>query len=338
MTPLQFEGRYAAQWRELETALDAIDAGKKKNKKPVPVDAKAAPDAARIAHLYRAACEHLALARARDYPVHLVEQLEQLTQRAHQAVYHRAARGGLGRLARLFLVGMPQAVRAHGGYVLAATLLFVLPLVGVGLATWADPGFALMLHDARTLQNYERMYGNDAESFGRMRSAGNDIEMFGFYVYNNIGIAFRTFASGLVFGVGSIFVLLFNGAWAGAIAGFLATRGLSHNFFSFVITHGAFELTAIVLAGAAGLALGHSLIAPGRRSRAAALAEAARRVVPVLYAVFALLMVAALVEAFWSSARWVPHEVKYGVGAACWALVLGWLVWQGRARKVRDAG
>ena len=68
-----------------------------------------------------------------------------------------------------------------------------------------------------------------------------------------------------------------------------------------------------------------------RNTRAGALRDAATRVVPVLYGVFALLVVAAVVEAFWSSARWVPHEVKYGVGGLCWLLVIGWLAWQGRA-------
>jgi uncharacterized membrane protein SpoIIM required for sporulation len=129
-----------------------------------------------------------------------------------------------------------------------------------------------------------------------------------------------------------LFVLVSNGLHAGAIAGHLTARGLGGNFYSFIVTHGAFELTAIVLAGAAGLAIGHALLAPGRRGRLLALRESALAVVPVLYGVFALLVVAAVVEAFWSSARWVLPEVKYGVAAACWLLVIGWLARRPRAR------
>ncbi len=335
MTPLQFESLYGTRWSELESALDQLDGQKaKKNPFDTPSAGGAAhrsTDAARVAALYRGACEHLALARARGYPVHLVERLEQLTHRAHQRIYHRAEPAS-GRVARMFLVGIPQAVRAHRWYVLVATLAFVLPLVGTAIGAAFEPGFALMLHDASSLRSYEEMYGKDAEAYGRQRGADSDFQMLGFYIMNNIGIAFRTFAGGLFAGIGALFVLVFNGLYAGAVAGHLTSRGFGDNFYSFVITHGAFELTAIVLSGAAGLAIGHALLAPGRNTRAGALREAATRAVPVLYGVFALLVVAAVVEAFWSSARWVPHEVKYGVGGLCWLLVIGWLAWQGRAK------
>ena len=332
MTPLHFENLYSARWSELEAALDQLDRGKSKKKQASGNHANTT-DAARVAALYRSACEHLALARARDYPVHVVERLEQLTHRAHPRIYHRAE-AATGRVARMFLVGIPQAVRAHGWYVLVATLAFALPLIGTAIGAAFDPGFALMLHDAPSLRNYEQMYGGDAEAYGRQRGADSDFQMLGHYIMNNIGIAFRTFAGGLFAGIGALLVLVFNGLYAGAIAGHLTSRGLGGNFYSFVITHGAFELTAIVLSGAAGLVIGYALLAPGRNTRAAALRDAATRVVPVLYGVFALLVVAAVIEAFWSSARWVPHEVKYGVGGLCWLLVIAWLGWQGRAEKL----
>lgn len=342
MTPLQFEARYAAQWTELEAAVALLEGGAKRERRrwfgraASTAKAPAAADRARVAWLYRGACEHLALARARDYPVQLVDRLERLTQAAHQQVYHRSG-GGPGSVARLFLVGIPQAVREHRWAMLAALAVFVLPLVGTAIGAAFEPGFALMLHDAESLRLYERMYGDGEGAMGRQRAADGDMQMFGFYIMNNIGIAFRTFAGGLFAGIGSLLVLLFNGLYAGAIAGHLSARGLGGNFYSFVVTHGAFELTAIVLSGGAGLALGLALLAPGRSTRLAALRERALALVPVLYGVFALLVVAAAIEAFWSSARWVPHAVKYGVGAACWLLVLGWLLWQGRAREVHGA-
>jgi uncharacterized membrane protein SpoIIM required for sporulation len=332
LTPLQFDARYQEGWRELEAALDGLEGRRKATK---------AIDGARLAWLYRGACEQLALARARAYPVDLVERLEGLTQRAHQAIYQQP-RTGAARLLRLFLVDVPRAVRAHARYVLVATLAFMLPLAATAIATARDPGFALTVQSAESLRQYERMYGDDAQAFGRERKADSDVQMFGYYVMNNIGIAFRSFASGIFFGLGSLLVLVFNGVFAGTIAGYLTARGMGPNFYSFVVTHGAFELTAIVLAGAAGLALGHALLAPGRRTRLAALREAAHGTVPILYGLFAMLMVAAFVEAFWSSARWVPHEIKYGVGATCWILVLGWLSRMGRSRDLpkggRDAG
>ena len=156
--------------------------------------------------------------------------------------------------------------------------------------------------------------------------------MFGFYVMHNVGIAFQCFAGGLFFGVGSLFFLVLNGVLAGSVAGYLTLRGHGDNFYSFVITHGAFELTAIVLAGASGLALGQALLAPGRRSRLAALQLRARGAIVIVYGMTAMFMIAAGLEAFWSSARWISAEVKFGVGAACWLGIVAYFLFQGRAR------
>jgi uncharacterized membrane protein SpoIIM required for sporulation len=156
--------------------------------------------------------------------------------------------------------------------------------------------------------------------------------MFGYYIRNNVGVAFQSYAGGLFAGIGSLFYLAYNGAFAGAIAGFLVDRGLSATFFSFVATHSAFELTAIVLSGAAGLRLGHGLVAPGRQTRTAALASGARDAITLVYGAAAMLLIAAAVEAFWSSARWIPVAVKYSVAAVCWAAVMAYFAFQGRRR------
>jgi uncharacterized membrane protein SpoIIM required for sporulation len=131
-------------------------------------------------------------------------------------------------------------------------------------------------------------------------------------------------------GLGSIFFLAYNGAFGGAIAGYLTGRGLGPMFYSFIATHAAFELTAIVLAGAAGLRIGHSLLAPGRQTRAQSLIAASQHSVVLLYGLTAMLLVAAAIEAFWSSATWLPASVKYGVAALCWIAVVAYLTRQGR--------
>ena len=343
MTPLQFETGYGPVWDELEAALAGLDAGTrrwfKRKPKDAPAEPASPPDAARLAMLYRASCEHLALARARAYPAHLTSRLDALTQRAHELIYRRSDYGA-ARLARLFLIDFPQSVRAHWRYVLVAGLVFGLPLVLLGIATWFDPGFILTMHDAGTVRGYEDMYGPGTKSIGRDRdrSADTDLMMFGFYIKNNIGIAFQCFAGGIFVGLGSLFFLAYNGIVAGSLAGYLTARGHGETFYSFVITHGAFELTAIVLAGAAGLRLGHALLAPGRRTRRAALELAASEAAVIVYGVVAMLLIAAGIEAFWSSAIWVPPAVKFGVGGVCWALVIAYLVGQGRPRGVQHAG
>jgi len=328
MTPLQFEARHEPQWLELEGLLSQAE-GKQ------PKQSAAQQNGARMALLYRRACEQLALAQARAYPLHLTQRIERLAERAHRHIYRPPAWNS-GRLGRFFLLGFPQAVRAHRGYVLAATLLFVLPLLLMGWACWRDPGFILHIMDAGQVRGFDQMYSDGSHALGRARSADTDWMMFGFYIKNNIGVGFQCFASGLFAGVMTVFYLVYNGVIAGAVGGYLVAAGKGQNFFSFVITHSAFELTAIVLAGAAGLRLGHALLAPGRRTRLEALKFHARGAIVIIYGVVGMLLVAAALEAFWSSARWLPHGVKYGVGALCWALVLGYLSWQGRPGTQAD--
>jgi uncharacterized membrane protein SpoIIM required for sporulation len=335
MTPAQFEQRYGAEWQELAGLLDLVEGTQRKarsaGRSPERKRAKPEIAAERLAALYRRTCEHLALARARSYPVPMVARLDDLAHRAHQAIYRRSD-FGWARLRRLFQIDFPQAVRAHVGYVLAATLLFLVPLLVVGVITYVRPSFALTVMDASQLHDFEVMYSEANEAIGRRRDANSDWAMFGFYIRNNISVGFQCFAGGLVAGLGALLALVFNGLLIGVVAGYLTARDLGAPFWSFVATHAAFELTAIVLAGAAGLRIGHAWLAPGRRTRMQALLAGARGAIVIMYGVIAMLLIAAVIEAFWSSARWMPSEVKYGVAAACWVLVGVYLVRQGRPR------
>jgi uncharacterized membrane protein SpoIIM required for sporulation len=192
------------------------------------------------------------------------------------------------------------------------------------------PELILAVVDSQTAAEFERMYSGADEAIGRYRDADTDWTMFGYYIRHNIGLAFQCFASGLLAGIGSLFFLAMNGVFFGALAGYLSQRGFGETFYSFVVTHAAFELTAIVLAGAAGLRIGHSLLMPGRLTRKQALVVAARESVVIVYGVAFMLLVAAAIEAFWSSAAWIPPLMKYSVAAVCWIGVIAYLTLQGR--------
>jgi uncharacterized membrane protein SpoIIM required for sporulation len=327
ITPLRFEEMYQDEWTELETLLDRI-AGRNSDESVTqpPVSG------ARVAALYRRACEHLALARARSYPTYMVDRLERMTANAHQLIYQRRE-FGFARARDLLTVDFPRAVRAHASYVVVATATFLLPTIIIGLLVYSRPELILSVVSAERVSSFEEMYSPAAQSIGRVRTATTDWMMFGLYIRNNIGVAFQCFAGGLFAGLGTLFFLAYNGAFAGALAGYLTERGLSSTFYSFIVTHSAFELTAIVLSGAAGLRMGHALLAPGRLTRRQALVESTRDAAILLYGVTAMLLVAAGIEAFWSSASWLPPVVKYSVAAVCWTAVLGYFTFQGtRAR------
>jgi uncharacterized membrane protein SpoIIM required for sporulation len=321
MTPMRFEETYASEWAELEALLDAVRLRPHQSDRALP--------GARLASLYRRACEHLALARARAYPAHIVDRLERMTASAHQLIYYRPE-FGLERVKAILVVDFPSAVRRDIGYVAVSAATFLLPAVLLGILVYKRPELILSVVSPETASSFEEMYSPAADSIGRLRTASTDWLMFGYYIRNNISVAFQCFAGGLFAGVGSLFFLAYNGAFAGALAGYLTERSLSQTFYSFIVTHSAFELTAIVLAGAAGLRMGHALVAPGRHTRIDALVDATRATAVLLYGVTALLLLAAAVEAFWSSATWLPAPVKYGVAAVCWTAVFGYLALQGR--------
>ena len=319
MTPLFFETEYRPLWDAFVLQLTDAKRG-------------AQVDGALLAERYRRVCEHLALAQSRAYPIHLVMLLQGLARDAHQLIY-RKQDYGLRQLARLLLVELPQGVRAQRRCVLLALLLFALPLLIAGLLAWHGPDFALRLLNAHQLREYEAMYADGKQAMGRGPDAGNDWAMFGFYIFHNIGIGFSCFGTGILAGVGSAFTLVFNGLQIGAVAGHLTRAGVGHNFWPFVATHSAFELTGVVLSGAAGLRLGLGWLSPGRLSRLQALSAAARAAMPLVYAAFFLLLVAAAFEGFWSAAAWIAPSVKYTVASVCWVLVLSWLGLMGRQRS-----
>jgi uncharacterized membrane protein SpoIIM required for sporulation len=323
MTPLHFEELYSAEWHELESLLDQL-LGRKKN----PATAGAPIRGERVAVLYRRACEHLALARARSYPAYLLDQLERLTADAHQVIYqHRDY--GLLKLKLFLTQEFPRSVRAHSVYVWLAAALLWIPTLAIGWLVYERPELILAVVDSNTAASFEQMYSDSATSIGR--AAQGDWVMFSYYISHNIGIAFQCFAGGLFAGIGSLFYLIYNGAIFGAVAGYLTQRGHGATFYAFVVTHSAFELTAIVLCGAAGLKIGHALVVPGRLRRIQSLVEATRNCAVIVAGAAAMLLIAAAIEAFWSSANWLPHPVKYAVAAACWLAVLSYLTFQGRS-------
>ncbi len=316
MTPFDFQTANQASWSELESEL---------GREQRHLD----PD--RFLALYRLCCEHLALARARSFPLHVIERLASITSRAHQIIYRRSD-AGLARVARTLIEDFPIMVRRHWAHIAIAAALLMIPTIAIGIATYLDPDLILSIVDHNTAAKFEQMYSPAAQAIGRPRDVASDWLMFGFYIKNNIGIAFQCYATGVVIGLGSLYFLLANGMFGGGIAGYVASLGYGGTFFPFVATHSAFELTAIVLCGAGGLRIGQSVLLPGRLTRVAALELAARETSLIVFGAAVMLVIAAAIEAFWSSAPWVTPTAKYVCAGFCWTLVLCFFLRSSRAK------
>jgi uncharacterized membrane protein SpoIIM required for sporulation len=308
-----FQARYQGAWIAFEQWLDAMPRRRRSGGNAAP-----AFDEASAPHRYRVLCQHLALARERQYSPGLVERLNVLVMRGHQALYGAHSESGPA-VARFLASGFARAVRAHWRPIAAAAALFFVPLLAVAGAIQFVPDLVHALLPQAQIGLYEDMYDPGNERPGR-RAAQSDALMLGHYIWNNIRIGFQTFAGGMLFGLGSVFFLVVNGVLIGAIAGHLIQIGSGTPFLSFVAGHSAFELTGIVLMGAAGLMLGKALVLPGALTRGAALRLHARAAVPLVYGGGVLLATAAFIEAFWSPLTLAP-ALEYAVGAALWLLL-----------------
>src|SRR5262245_13132417 len=336
MNKRRFVAKRAPAWRRFEVLLNRLDT--------ISVKRFSAAETADFSRLFRELCHDLSLIRSRDWGRVLVSYLNDLVSRGHNAFYSSPP-GNVSHLVRFLAVGFPRVFRKNFAYFLTACALFFGSL-GV---TWAvvqhDPSLARRIIEPKMLAMMEEMYGEDgpiahktaesgkesgsktgkngdrqeASQFGEERAA-----MAGFYTSHNGGIALDCFAGGILLGLRTVYVLLFNGILLGAVSGYLVAQGHSERFLSFVVSHGSFELVAIAVAGGAGLMLGSALIHPGQRTRLESLRLRGLEAIQIAAGAAAMIAVAALIEAFWSPAP-IPNAVKYAGGGLLWMVVIVYL-------------
>ncbi len=325
MKQAAFEERYAGEWGRFELWLDRHGKLRKSRQDTdSPLSGREVPAA------YRRICQLLALARERQYSPDLVDRLNRLALRGHHLLY--GSRGGQSMQVLSFIAaGFPRLVRDEWRLVAVSTFLFVGTLALLFGAILAYPDFIHYFIDPRQLASFEEMYNPSNPRLG-MRTGDDNVMMFAFYIWNNVKIGFQVFATGILFGLGTVIFLVFNGALIGAVAGHLTGVGYGVPFWSFVSGHSAMELTAIVIAGAAGLKLGGALISPGGLSRRNALVQAARPAVRLVYGAALMFTFAAFIEGFWSPLTLFPPQTKYTVGGGLWAILLLYFAFAGRNR------
>ncbi|MBN1798123.1 MAG: stage II sporulation protein M [Spirochaetales bacterium] len=317
-----FKRQREKQWQSFEELLAQLSKRKHVKAKEFPL-------------LYRRICHDLNIARAQNFNSQLIERLNKLAVRGHQLLY-KPAKFTFKELAQFIIWGFPHAVRKEIRLVIISAVLFFGSLCGVFLYIRAHPESIYSFIDTRTVDTVETIYDPDAETFHRPRGDESDAEMFGFYVYNNISINFRTFAGGALLGFGSLFILMFNSVYIGAIAAHIVNIGFSETFFPFVSGHSAFELTAVIFVAVAGFRLGWSLISPGRYSRKQAFKRAAYRAIPIVYGSVLMTFLAAIIEAFWSAYP-MDSTFKYIAGAGLWVLLFMYFIFAGRKKRYVSA-
>jgi uncharacterized membrane protein SpoIIM required for sporulation len=214
-------------------------------------------------------------------------------------------------------------VRERPGLLLAGLALLFVPMALA--AVWAvdDPAAALGVVPGELQGAAEP--GGGAGALG-----AGDAAAFSSAIYtNNIRVTFLVVAGGILLGLGSAAVTLFNGGFIGAIFGLTIENGSFDELLRFVLSHGLLELSCIAVSCAAGLRMGWALVDPGTLTRGASLRREARPAIEIVLGTMPWLVLAGLIEGFVSPGR-PPLAVAAAVGVAAAALYWALVLWRGR--------
>jgi uncharacterized membrane protein SpoIIM required for sporulation len=307
-----------ANWQELEKLCAKMEGLSRRAPEPDTV--------ARFSALYRSACADLALADAYQLPPATIQYLHRLVGRAHNQLY-RSRTFDIASWGDQLLVEVPRRLFADNALRLAFCVFWGVFLLSAFMA-YTTPGYAERVMGKEWIMQLEESFSEPIGGRGGGFSGG----MAGFYIFNNTSIGLRCFAFGLAFGIGGLYVTVFNAAFLGAAFGHMATVPQGENFFNFVTAHGPFELTAIVLSAAAGMRLGFSLIDTKGLRRIHALRRAAKETMPTVGAAMIMFALAAMIEGFLSPSP-APYWVKATVAVASAALLMFYFVVLGYPRE-----
>src|SRR5207302_3455218 len=241
--------------------------------------------------LYQRAATELSYARTNFRDPALSASLSALVARAGAVVYGSRPRT-LRALGRFFAVTFPAAVWYSRRFIAVSTALFLVPAFVVGLWVANSPRAVeatgpKAVREAYVNQDFEQYYKSAPAS-----------EFASQVFTNNVQVSIYAFAAGIAFALPTAFILMFNGANVGVAGGLFASVGQQVKFWGLILPHGLLELSAVIIAGGAGLRLGWTLIDPGDRPCRTALADEGRRALAIVLGLVVVFAAAGTIEGF----------------------------------------
>lgn len=282
--------------------------------------------------LYRRAVSALSVARSQGIDDTRIQYLNGLVSRAYGHVYVADSKGWPS-VTKFFTEEFPRCFRRNLQFI---TVSFLISLIAM-LFAWGivrqDPGKADVVFGQNATEmidaQVERHTGHKNWMPGEERPI-----MSGFIITNNIKVSIMVFVYGITAGIGTVLLLGYNGLMLGVIGAGVASRSahVALSFWSFVAPHGVIELTAIFISGGAGLLIAWAILNPGCYSRRVALKLAGREAFTLMLGVAAMLVVAGLIEGFFSPSM-LPYSLKLSVAAVLGILEYSYLFMAGRKKK-----
>lgn len=276
-----------------------------------------------LARLYREATSDLArlqsFRKEASHPGDLEIYLNQLVGRAYSRIY-RTPPPSWTSLWEFLRFTFPETLLKTAPWILTAFGIFLLGSIYGFVVTLTDDSFIPLIVSPHLIQQVEegKVW---FDSILAVRPLASSMIMT-----NNISVCFLSFALGMTFGLGTIYIMALNGVMLGAIAGLCHIHGLDVPFWSFVLPHGVIELTAIFISGGAGLLLGTALLAPGDLPRKEALIQRGRQAGIIVLGCVPLLILAGIIEGFFSPAP-LPAALKFILAGLLLLLLFSYLLY-----------
>ena len=267
--------------------------------------------------LYRQAASDLAVLRADVSSLHFAGYLNQLLARAHNTIYagHKTSHFAV---LLFYRDTYPKVFRKNFNYCMFALILFLGGAVIGSILTLQDPDFRLRIIGPEMVQTIDRheMWTHSVVAIKPLASSA--------IMTNNLSVAFTAFAAGITAGLGTMYMIIFNGLLIGVIGMACAQAGMSLQLWSFVAPHSVLELPAIFISAGAGLRIATGLLFPGTLPRRESLVVAGREAVQLVLGCVPMLFIAGVIEAFLSPTE-LSVRMKFLFAASMFTLLVAYL-------------
>ena len=306
--------RRETSWRSLEQLLDQAE---KKGIKSLRSD-----QVRQMASLYRSVCADLARATSYQISPAIIKDLRSLTTRGYGQIYQGSRRQEWQALKDFYRYGFPEVVQQCWGYIAIATLLFAVGgAIGWWFA-WQDDSFMTLVLGQGFVEEVR-----SSQELWTVSILGQEPVASSGITINNISVALIAIVGGVTTyrpeipiitppGAFTVYLLVFNGLMIGCVSALVAQVDLAYDLWAFVFPHGSLELPAIFFAGGAGLLIAKGILIPGQYRRLDALKIYGLQAAKLVYGIVPMLVIAGIIEGFFSPQLWIPNEVKYLFGTA----------------------
>ena len=282
-----------------------------------------------LGRLYRAATSDLAYAQGAGYDRALLEYLNRSVARAHAHVYAKAPESGMRRIAEFYTRTFPQEFRRSLAYVAICTALTLACAVVAYVLVRGHPADAYAMLPKFLVSEKIRRSLHDSNF---AIDPGFAPAMSALIIANNVKVAIIAFAGSVTLGALTLYIIASNGVMLGGMGALFTNAGFGADFWATIAPHGVIELTAIQIAGAAGLLIAAAIVYPGRMRRRDLIVVNARRAGTLILGVASMLILAGTLEAFVSPQR-LPASVRIAVGAFTAVALVAYFAGAGREVK-----